>query len=185
MFIQTENTPNHNAMKFLPGMKVNEQEPLFLSKIEDAHEKSALAFKLLKIDDIEAVFLADEFITVTKSENITWEVIKPEILMLIMDHILGEEPFVVQQNNNQPINQENQDYSIVEKDILELIETRIRPAVAMDGGDIVFKSFNQGIVYLELRGACAGCPSSTITLKQGIESMLTHFIPEVKSVEAI
>ncbi|MBF8247189.1 MAG: NifU family protein [Rickettsia sp.] len=183
MFIQTENTPNHNALKFLPGITVNEFEPLFLNTIEEAYKKSSLAVKLFRIEHIKAVFLGSDFITITKDENIEWEIIKPEILMLIMDHILAEEPFVESLNN--PIVEDNKDYSVVEKEIIEIIETRIRPAVAMDGGDIVFRKFEKSVVYLELRGACSGCPSSTITLKQGIESMLTHFIPEVQSVEAI
>lgn len=184
MFIQTEETPNPNALKFLPACEISPSGPIFFNNLQDALAKSALAAKIFHIDGVEAVFYGKDFITVTKSDNTEWDFIKPEILMVIMDHLVAGLPvFDELQNSSNNIDMEG--LSDIEKQIIEIIETRVRPSVAMDGGDITYQGFKDGIVYLQLKGACSGCPSSSVTLKNGIESMLQHFIPEVKSVEAI
>ncbi|KAF8818892.1 NifU family protein [Rickettsia endosymbiont of Cardiosporidium cionae] len=185
MFIQTEDTPNLNAMKFIPGIIVSQDETVFFRNIEETQNRSLLAFKLFKIEYVVSVFFGYDFITVTKSEKILWDILKPEILMVIMDHILAELPIIEQVSEAQLVNYSELDLSDIEKKIVEIINNRIRPAVAMDGGDIIYHNFVEGVVYLELHGACSGCPSSEITLKNGIESMLKHFIPEIKSVKAV
>jgi len=181
MFIQTENTPNPNAIKFLPGCEVNTNEPINYFAGSDV--KSPLARKLFKISGIEGVFFGFDFITITKSEHIEWEYIKPEILMTIMDHYVSGMPTFEETTPFESPNYDN--LSEIEKQIVEIIETRVRPAVAMDGGDIIYKGFEDGVVKLQLHGSCSGCPSSSVTLKSGIESMLKHYIPEVESVEAV
>lgn len=188
MFVQTEKTPNPDALKFLPGSEISPSGPVFFNSIEETIQKSSLATKIFQISKVKAVFYGVDFITVTKSDDINWDVLKPEILIIIMDHLVSETAVFdqAQNNNSIPKEQTNTDStSGIEKEIIEIIETRVRPSVAMDGGDIVYHKFENGVVYLQLHGACSGCPSSSITLKQGIESMLKHFIPEVKSVEAI
>lgn len=182
MYIQTENTPNPNAIKFLPAADISPEAPIFFNNIEETLGKSALAFKIFEIGNISAVFFGNDFITVTKDQAIEWQLLKPEILMVIMDHIVSGLPIL--ETGAKTISSEGE-LSEIEKQIVEIIETRVRPSVAMDGGDIIYKSFKDGIVYLELRGACSGCPSSTITLKSGIESMLQHYVPEVIAVEAV
>lgn len=183
MFIQTDTTPNPNALKFIPGLDVAESPVYFLTE-KDAHN-SFLARKILAIKFVETVFFGTDFITVSKKEDGNWDVLKPEILMMIMDHFTsGLSAFDFVQEQLKPSSKTNYD-SEIERQIIEIIETRVRPSVAMDGGDIIYKSFEDGVVKLELHGACSGCPSSTITLKNGIESMLKHYVPEVKSVEAI
>ncbi|GAB4169979.1 MAG: NifU family protein [Rickettsiaceae bacterium] len=183
MFIQTEETPNPNALKFLPGIEVSSAGPVFLNSLDEALNKSTLAAKIFQISGIEAVFYGRDFITVTKAEHSEWSLLKPEILMVIMDHLVAGLPvFDEVQNAFKDIDTDGM--SDIEKQIIEIIETRVRPSVAMDGGDIIYQGFENGVVYLQLRGACSGCPSSSITLKNGIESMLQHFIPEVKAVEA-
>lgn len=184
MFIQTEETPNPNALKFLPGLDISPKSPVFFNNFDEARVKSPLAAKLYDIGNIEAVFLGADFITVTKTPEIEWKLLKPEILMVIMDHLVSGLPiFNDNENTFTQINTEG--LSEIEKQIIEIIETRVRPSVAMDGGDIIYKGFKEGVVYLQLQGACSGCPSSTATLKNGIESMLQHYIPEVQAVEAL
>ena len=184
MFIQTEETPNSNALKFLPGMEVSTGGPVFYNDQAEVQNDSVLALKLFQIDGVTKIFYGYDFITVTKTDSLSWEIIKPEILMTMMDHFVSGLPvFNEQKVASSTVDTEN--LSEIEKQIVEIIETRVRPSVAMDGGDIIYKEFRDGVVYLELRGACSGCPSSTITLKNGIESMLQHFVPEVKSVEAV
>jgi Fe-S cluster biogenesis protein NfuA len=183
MFIQTEETPNPNALKFLPGVEISPGTPVFLNSLEEARKISNLATRIFQIDNVEAVFYGKDFITITKSENSQWAVLKPEILMIIMDHLVAGLP-VFDQSQDIVKDIDKDARSDIEKQIIEIIETRVRPSVAMDGGDIVYQGFRDGIVYLQLRGACSGCPSSSITLKNGIESMLQHFVPEVQSVEA-
>ncbi|HJK87131.1 MAG TPA: NifU family protein [Candidatus Megaira endosymbiont of Nemacystus decipiens] len=182
MFIQTEETPNPNALKFLPEAEINLKEPIFFHTKEDAIGKSPMALKLFDVHGVKSVFFGNNFITITKNEEENWELIKPDILMSIMDHLVSGMPIF--EENSQSIDDNSSDISEIEKQIIEIIDTRVRPSVAMDGGDITYKGFKNGIVYLQLRGACSGCPSSSITLKNGIESMLQHFIPEVKAVEA-
>jgi Fe-S cluster biogenesis protein NfuA len=182
MFIQTEETPNPNALKFLPDTEISPSEPVFFDNIEMAINKSDLAVKIFDVAFVKSVFFGSNFITITKEEKANWELIKPEILMIIMDYLVTGLPIMRPSNEKKKL--DNTDLSTIEKEIIEIIETRVRPSVAMDGGDITYQGFKDGIVYLELKGACSGCPSASITLKNGIESMLQHFIPEVKAVEA-
>jgi Fe-S cluster biogenesis protein NfuA len=184
MFIQIEETPNPNALKFLPGLEISPEGPIFLNSFEEAVQRSSLAVKIFQVGNVEAVFYGKEFITVTKSEQSEWSLLKPEILMVVMDHLVAGLP-VFDQTQNIFKDIDTDGMSDIEKQIIEIIETRVRPSVAMDGGDIVYQGFEDGIVYLQLRGACSGCPSSSVTLKNGIESMLQHFVPEVKGVEAV
>jgi Fe-S cluster biogenesis protein NfuA len=137
------------------------------------------------MDGVKAVFFGSDFITITKAENFAWELLKPEITIFIMDHMAANLPIFDNEQKKDTKAIDPKMLGEIEKQILEIIETRVRPSVAMDGGDITFIGFDDGIVTLELKGACSGCPSSTITLKNGIESMLKHYVPEVKSVEAI
>lgn len=184
MFIQTEATPNPNALKFLPNCEISPTGAVFLNNRAEAIKKSVMAVKIFDIGQVVAVFYGSDFITVTKESEAEWALLKPEILMIIMDHIVAGLP-VFDQPQIADRELMDHDLSEIEKQIVEIIETRVRPSVAMDGGDIIYRGFENGIVYLQLRGACSGCPSSSITLKNGIESMLQHFVPEVKSVEAI
>ncbi len=181
MFIQTEDTPNPDALKFITGTDISESPIHFASK--DEAKGTILVLNLFKIEGVKAVFFGSDFITITKNEKEKWEVLKPHIVSSIMDHLTsgmhaleGYKPYSEEESKN---------YSDIEQQIIEIIETRVRPSVAMDGGDIVYKSFKDGIVYLELKGSCSGCPSSEITLKNGIESMLQYYITEVIGVEQI
>ncbi|ALE02992.1 NifU family protein [Bartonella ancashensis] len=190
MFIQTETTPNPATLKFLPGRVLLTTGVLEFRKNDESTLHSPLATKLLQIPNISGIMLGYDFITVTKNEG-EWQHLKPVILGTIMEHLLSDEPIVTKKAKEQAqihtLNEEFYD----EKDadivsiIKEVLETRVRPAVANDGGDITFRGFENGVVYLNMRGACAGCPSSTATLKHGIENLLRHFIPEVLGVEAM
>lgn len=181
MFIQTESTPNPLTLKFIPGVQVMPSGTLFFTSREGA-KQSPLACAIFDASDISAVFLSDDFISVTKSEAADWNVLKPQLLAVIMDHFTTGKPVLAEAKTEAAV---AEDDSEIAMQIRELIDTRVRPAVAQDGGDIVFRSFEDGIVKLELRGACSGCPSSTATLKQGIENMLKHYVPEVIAVEAV
>jgi Fe-S cluster biogenesis protein NfuA len=181
MFIQTEATPNPRTMKFIPGEPVMGQGSASFADQKSA-EKSPLAGALFKIENVEGVFYGSDFITVTKTESSDWAHLKPYILTTIMEHYVASRPLFNEAKAE--IKKTNIDDSIVNQ-IVELIETRVRPAVAEDGGDIIFNRFEDGVVYLELHGSCSGCPSSTATLKGGVENMLKHYIPEVVAVEAI
>ncbi len=183
MFIQTEPTPNPMTLKFLPGRDVLGEGTRFYTSVKAAAE-SPLAEELFGVDGVNAIFLGSDFITVTKSGDMEWSVLKADILTRIMDHFVAEKPVLAEVEAKTEGNAVNADDSDIVKTIKELIETRVRPAVAQDGGDIIFHSFDNGIVRLEMHGACSGCPSSTITLKNGIENMLKHYIPEVEGVEA-
>jgi Fe-S cluster biogenesis protein NfuA len=183
MFIQTEQTPNPATLKFLPGQTVLEAGTAdFRAREESA--TSPLARKLFAVEGVNAVFLGQDFITVTKAEDKEWSALKPHILAGIMDHFLSGLPALEQPQAAGAAAGSDLDSEVV-KQIRELIETRVRPAVAQDGGDITFESFDNGIVYLHLKGACAGCPSSTATLKSGIENMLKHYVPEVSEVRQV
>lgn len=188
MFIQTESTPNPNTMKFLPGQDVLGTGTAFFTDKENA-AKSPLAAALFEINEVRAVFYGGDFITVTKGESASWEVLKPLILTTITEHYISGNPLIVTDTATVTKTAAASEYSDDEKEIVEqikeLIETRVRPAVAADGGDIVFHAFKDGIVQLELHGACSGCPSSSATLKQGIENMLKHYVPEVIAVEPV
>lgn len=186
MFIQTETTPNPNTLKFLPGQEVLGDKTAFFTDRENAAE-SPLASALFVLPDIRAVFYGNDFITVTKTEASSWEILKPQILTTVMEHYQSGLPLM--RGGPKAEKETSETYSENEQEIVdqikELLETRVRPAVAQDGGDIIFHSFKDGIVHLEMHGACAGCPSSTATLKSGIENMLKHYIPEVMAVEAV
>ncbi len=185
MFIQTEDTPNPATLKFLPGRDVMATGVADLTSAEAA-ARSPLAVMLFAIGGVKGVFLGLDFITVTKSDEKSWQTLKPMILGAIMDHYTSGQP-VMDAAGAAADDEEFNDGIAPEivSQIKELIDTRVRPAVAQDGGDIIYKGFKEGTVYLHMRGSCAGCPSSTATLKMGIENMLRHYVPEVLQVEAI
>lgn len=185
MFIQTENTPNPNTLKFIPGVEVLANGTATFNDLAAARKKSPLAATLLSVQGVEGVFFGADFITITKADSDDWQNIKAPVLAVIMDHfVAGRE--VMSEAAETAVNEDyNAEDAEVVAQIRELIETRVRPAVAQDGGDIVFRGFRDGVVMLELYGACSGCPSSRITLKNGIENMLRHYVPEVTSVEAV
>lgn len=186
MFIQTEETPNPNTLKFVPGREVAAEETAFFVNATEA-EASPLASAIFSQAHVRAVFFGSDFITITKTADANWATMKPALLSMIMEHFVSGAPIMAAKpapkaSSTASISYSKEEQEIVDQ-ICELIETRVRPAVAQDGGDIVFHSFQQGIVRLEMHGACSGCPSSTATLKQGIENMLKHYIPEVIAVE--
>ena len=185
MFIQTEYTPNPQTLKFLPGKVVMVDGTAFFQNADEG-SNSPFAKRLFGIDGVEGVFFGSDFITITKNQSIDWQVMKPLVLGSIMDHYnSGDETITVTNNkSNNSLKSDENDNDIV-KQIKELLDTRVRPAVAMDGGDIIYDSFKDGIVYLHMQGACSGCPSSTATLKMGIENMLKHYVPEVQEVRPI
>jgi Fe-S cluster biogenesis protein NfuA len=183
MFIQTEETPNPLTLKFLPGRTVLGAGTADFTSPDAAAERSPLAATLFDIEGVGAVFLGPDFITVTKRADADWPVMKPAILGAIMEHFTANRPVVIEHKDNS--SQASEDDDPVVSQIKELLDTRVRPAVAMDGGDIQFHGFEKGVVYLTMKGSCSGCPSSTATLKAGIENMLRHYIPEVTEVRAV
>ena len=190
MLIQTETTPNPAALKFLPGQKVMEQGTRDFASPEDA-EASPLAEAIFSTGEVEGVFFGRDFISVTAAPGVEWRQLKPQILEVLLDHFASGAPLFragsaaeIHIAPEAGMEDRPEDKEIVDQ-IQELIETRIRPAVAQDGGDIVYRGFRDGKVYLAMQGACAGCPSSAMTLKQGIESLLKHYVPEVEAVEAV
>ena len=184
MFIQTEQTPNPLTLKFLPGRVVIKEGTAFY-KNESEVLNSPLAKEIFSVDGVNSVFFGSDFITITKNIDSKWELIKPMILGAITDHYTSEDEIMGSTNTNNNKDSKKEEDSEIVKQIKELIETRVRPAVAMDGGDIIFDNFKNGIVYLRMQGSCSGCPSSTATLKSGIENMLKHYIPEVIEVRPI
>jgi Fe-S cluster biogenesis protein NfuA len=187
MYIQTEKTPNPNTMKFIPGQVILESGSASFKSKQDAHGSSELASVLFEIPDVEQIFFGYDFITVTKKEETDWNMVKASVLTTLMEHFISNRPIMnaaEKKNLNKADTSAEEDSEIV-KQIKELIDVRVRPAVAEDGGDIIYQGFTDGIVYLELHGSCSGCPSSTVTLKNGIENMLKHYIPEVIAVEAV
>ena len=187
MFIQTEITPNPLTLKFLPGRVVMKDGTAFY-KSQSECLNSPFAKRLFLIDGVEGVFLGSDFVTITKNEKSEWQILKPTILGAIMDHYNSGELVInieaKSKDEGADSAESNEEENETVKQIKELLDTRVRPAVAMDGGDIIFQSFKEGIVYLHMQGACSGCPSSTATLKTGIENMLKHYIPEVQEVRA-
>ena len=184
MFIQTESTPNPATLKFLPGETVMEQGTADFPDLDSANS-SPLAERLFALNGVTGVFLGNDFVTVTKQDSIDWEHIKPSILGAIMDHFQSGAPVIHgEQTGSVHAEHLGEDTKIVGQ-IKELLDSRVRPAVAQDGGDITFHGFERGIVYLQMQGACAGCPSSTMTLKMGIENLLRHYIPEVTEVRPV
>jgi|JI10StandDraft_1071094.scaffolds.fasta_scaffold845058_2 NFU1 iron-sulfur cluster scaffold homolog, mitochondrial len=181
MFIETQDTPNPHTVKFLPGVAVL-QSGIKSFGSEDDTTSSPLATSLFKISGVKGIFLSQDFISITKSADEDWAYLRPLVLSTIVDHFVSGLPVYIEANT---ATRTDADHDSITKEIIELIETRVRPAVANDGGDIVFQDFQDGVVYVKLHGACSGCPSSTVTLKDGIENMLKHYVPEVQSVEAV
>lgn len=182
MFIQTESTPNPATLKFLPGQSVLGSGSADFPT-EASADPSPLAKRLFKVEGVEGVFLGPDFITVTKDDQ-DWAHLKPAILGVIMEHFTSGAPVMETEARAGHVEHDGPDKHIVAQ-ITELLDTRVRPAVAQDGGDITFHGFDEGIVYLHMRGACAGCPSSTMTLKMGIENLLKHYVPEVSEVRPV
>ena len=185
MMIETEYTPNPDTLKFLPGKKVSEVGPLEFLK-SDKNIKISLANRILSLEGTEMVFFGEDFITVKKQKNLKWENLKHGIISEINDYYSKGNDVVVKKDSQKTDKKISFGHSneIIDK-INEILDSKIRPAVARDGGDITFKEFKDGIVTVELKGSCSGCPSSVMTLKQGVQNLLCHYIPEVKSVEAV
>jgi Fe-S cluster biogenesis protein NfuA len=185
MFIQTETTPNPATLKFLPGLTVLEMGTADFTNA-DAAAKSPLAARVFRVSGVTGVFLGSDFVTVTKDAGTDWDHIKPAVLGAIMEHFQSGQAAIEGEGAPAGGHAEHtgEDGAIVAQ-IKELLDTRVRPAVAQDGGDITFHGFERGVVYLHMQGACAGCPSSTLTLKMGIENLLRHYIPEVTEVRPV
>jgi len=185
MIVETEQTPNPDALKFLPGKKVSEVGPIEFLK-DDKSIKVPLANKILSIEGTVMIFFGKDFITVKKEKDLNWEDLKHSIISEINDYYAKGNDVVVGKDlsKSAPDSKPFQSHEIIDK-INEVLDSKIRPAVAKDGGDITFKSFADGVVTVELKGSCSGCPSSIMTLKQGVQNLLCHYIPDVKSVEAI
>jgi Fe-S cluster biogenesis protein NfuA len=186
MFIQTEQTPNPATLKFLPGRTVMASGTANFPDAEMAAAKSPLAERLFAVPQVRGVFLGADFITVTKEGESDWHQLKPVILAVIMEHFTAGRPVMLAGASDRAVMEAPQeDEDEIVSQIKELLETRVRPAVAQDGGDIIFHDYEDGVVYLHMQGSCSGCPSSTATLKAGIENMLRHYIPEVVEVRAV
>ena len=179
MFVQTEITPNPNSLKFLPGKLVSNQGSFEVTKKDETNNE--LVRNLLAVNGVESIFLGRDFISVNKNENNSWDDIKHIVISLINDFYSTGKEYVIEND----LQEATQDLKEIEKKIVQILDQKIRPAVAKDGGDIKFKEFKDGIVKVQLQGSCSGCPSSTMTLKQGVQNLLCHYIPEVKEVEAI
>jgi len=179
MFVQTEVTPNPNSLKFLPGKQVSNSGPYEITNKEDI--KNELVRNILSVNGVEGIFLGQDFISVNKNDATKWEEIKHIVISLINDFYADGKEFVIDKN----IKDDVSDLSEIEEKIIKILEQKIRPAVAKDGGDIKFKEFKDGVVKVQLQGSCSGCPSSTMTLKQGVQNLLCHYLPEVKEVVAI
>ena len=183
MFVQTEPTPNPATLKFLPGKEVMKDGNMFYQNQESA-SNSPLAMNLFNIKGVEGVFFGSDFITITKGKDNDWTLMKPAILGCIIEHFTMNKPIISEQSASTGHTIDENDSDVVKK-IKELLDSKVRPAVAMDGGDIIFDKYNEGVVFLQMQGACQGCPSSTATLKMGIENMLKHYIPEVREVRPV
>ena len=179
MFVQTEVTPNPNSLKFLPGKRVSNSGPYEITRKEDS--QNALVRNILSINGVEGIFLGEDFISVNKNDLIKWEDIKHIVISLINDFYSEGKEFVIDKN----LKKQNLNLDEIEQKIVKILDQKIRPAVARDGGDIKFKEFKDGVVKVQLQGSCSGCPSSTMTLKQGVQNLLCHYLPEVKEVIAI
>ena len=180
MFVQTEITPNPNSLKFLPGKVVSNNGSFEITKKNQVNNE--LVQNILSINGVTGIFLATDFLSVNKEEKIDWEDIKHIVISLINDFYSNGKEFVFDKEIHKV---ENSNFADIEKKIIAILDSKIRPAVAKDGGDIKFKEFKDGIVKVQLQGSCSGCPSSTMTLKQGVQNLLCHYIPEVKEVIAI
>ncbi len=179
MFVQTEITPNPNSLKFLPGKNVSNSGPYEITNKDQINNE--LVKNILSVNGVEGVFLGKDFISVNKSDQIKWDEIKHIVTSFINDFYSDGKEFVVDEN----IKEEDSDLVEIEQKIVKILDQKIRPAVARDGGDIKFKEYKDGVVKVQLQGSCSGCPSSTMTLKQGVQNLLCHYLPEVKEVIAI
>ena len=180
MFVQTQKTPNPNSLKFLPGKKVSEDGPYEILNKDETNNN--LIRNILSINGVTGIFLGEDFLSVNKKNEIDWENIKHIVISHINEYYSEGNKFVISKENN---DSNNDNYNEIEKKIINILETKVRPAVARDGGDIKFKEFKDGKVKVELQGSCSGCPSSTLTLKQGVQNLLCHYVPEVKEVLAV
>ena len=178
MFVQTENTPNPNSLKFLPGKTVSNQGSFEITRKDETNNE--LVRNLLSVNGVEGIFLGKDFISINKHEDVSWDEIKHIVISLINDFYSSGKEYVI----NKSLNEDKKDLKEIEKKIIQILDQKIRPAVAKDGGDIKFKNFENGVVKVQLQGSCSGCPSSKMTLKQGVENLLCHYIPEIKQVEA-
>ena len=179
MFVQTEITPNPNSIKFLPGKSVSNSGSFEVTKKDETNNE--LIRNLLSVNGVEGIFLGKDFISINKYDDFSWDEIKHIAISLINDFYLSGKECVIESN----LKENNNELKDIEKKIVKILDEKIRPAVAKDGGDIKFKEFKNGIVKVQLQGSCSGCPSSTMTLKQGVQNLLCHYLPEVKKVEAI
>ena len=180
MFVQTEITPNPNSLKFLPGKTVSNSGSFEITKKDETNNE--LIRNLLSINGVEGIFLSKDFISINKYDDISWDEIKHIVISLINDFYSSGKECVIE---NSLVDESKKDLLEIEKKIIKILDQKIRPAVAKDGGDIKFKDFKDGIVEVQLQGSCSGCPSSTMTLKQGVQNLLCHYIPEVKEVRAV
>ena len=179
MFVQTEVTPNPNSLKFLPGKKVSNSGPYEITNKDET--QNALVRNLLSINGVEGIFLGEDFISINKKEIIKWDEIKHIVISFINDFYSEGKEFVIDES----LEEQSSNLDDLEQKIVKILDEKIRPAVARDGGDIKFKEFKDGVVKVQLQGSCSGCPSSTMTLKQGVQNLLCHYLPEVKEVVAI
>ncbi|MDC0943794.1 NifU family protein [Candidatus Pelagibacter sp.] len=179
MFVQTEVTPNPNSLKFLPGKKVSNSGPYEITNKDET--QNTLVRNLLSINGVEGIFLGEDFISINKKEIIKWDEIKHIVISFINDFYSEGKEFVIDES----LEEQNSNLDDLEQKIVKILDEKIRPAVARDGGDIKFKEFKDGVVKVQLQGSCSGCPSSTMTLKQGVQNLLCHYLPEVKEVVAI
>ena len=179
MFVQTEVTPNPNSLKFLPGKKVSNSGPYEITNKDET--QSDLVRNLLSINGVEGIFLGEDFISINKKEIIKWDEVKHIVISFINDFYSEGKEFVIDES----LKEQNSNLDDLEQKIVKILDEKIRPAVARDGGDIKFKEFKDGVVKVQLQGSCSGCPSSTMTLKQGVQNLLCHYLPEVKEVVAI
>lgn len=179
MFVQTETTPNPNSLKFLPGKTVSNNGSFEITKKDETNNE--LIRNLLAIRGVEGIFLTKDFISINKHDDVSWEEVKHIIISLINDFYSSGRECVIEKN----LNEKTENLKEIEKKIVKILDQKIRPAIAKDGGDIKFKEFKDGIVKVQLQGSCSGCPSSTMTLKQGVQNLLCHYLPEVREVESI
>ena len=179
MFVQTEVTPNPNSLKFLPGKKVSNSGPYEITSKDETQNTPVR--NLLSINGVEGIFLGEDFISINKKEIIKWDEIKHIVISFINDFYSEGKEFVIDES----LEEQNSNLDELEQKIVKILDEKIRPAVARDGGDIKFKEFKDGVVKVQLQGSCSGCPSSTMTLKQGVQNLLCHYLPEVKEVVAI
>ena len=179
MFVQTEVTPNPNSLKFLPGKKVSNSGPYEITNKDETQNE--LVRNLLSINGVEGIFLGEDFISINKKEIIKWDEIKHIVISFINDFYSEGKEFVIDES----LEEQNSNLDELEQKIVKILDEKVRPAVAKDGGDIKFKEFKNGVVKVQLQGSCSGCPSSTMTLKQGVQNLLCHYIPEVKEVIAV